>query len=449
LSVVVGSVVGVVEQVFERMAVPADLAERPPGPALASALAGIDRSRVNGYDLVVVLRAQARQVAHEQARLLADLVEVAHCAPGGPDAAVARTATPGEFAADEIRAALGWTRRAAEAQLGLAMAVVRRLPTVGQALSRGSIDLPRARVLCEGVSALPDEQATACVATAIDGAPALTTGQLAARLRALAIRVDPAAAARRYQRGLLDRRVTGDLLPDGTAWLSGEHLPADVAATARARIDTLARVAKIAGDERSLDQLRADIYLGLLTGTQAPGGEDERDRRDGARESTRRRSDRVSLELTVPLTTLMELSDEPGRLGAWGPVVADVARRVAADNPDGTWRYAVTDDAGQVVSHGTTRRRPTVEQANRVTARDRTCRAPGCRVPAAHADIDHTRDYAQGGPTAVENMAVLCRHDHRMKHEGGWRVRQVGSGGLSWTSPLGHTYVTAPEPVPP
>jgi len=110
--------------------VPESLAELPPGPLLAALLAGIDRDRCNGHDLVVVLEAQARQLAHEQARLLADLLAVAHCPPGGPEAAVARTTMIGEFAADEIRAALGWTRRAAEHQLGLAYDVVERLPAV-------------------------------------------------------------------------------------------------------------------------------------------------------------------------------------------------------------------------------------------------------------------------------------------------------------------------------
>ena len=44
------------------------------------------RSRVNGYDAVRLLRARARQLAHDQAGLLADMAEVAHCAPGRPHA---------------------------------------------------------------------------------------------------------------------------------------------------------------------------------------------------------------------------------------------------------------------------------------------------------------------------------------------------------------------------
>src|SRR5439155_20217932 len=99
---------------------------------------------------------------------------------------------------------------------------------------------------------------------------------------------------------------------------------------------------------------------------------------------------------------------------------------------------------GRLLHHGITRRRPTAEQAAYIRARDRTCRAPGCRQPAHHADIDHTRDWAHGGPTTISNMAVLCRRHHRMKHQGGWLLHHTASGILFWTSPLGKVYVTTP-----
>ena len=58
---------------------PEGLAELPPGPALAVALASIDRTKLAGYDMVVVLRARSRQLAHEQAEFAADLTAVADC----------------------------------------------------------------------------------------------------------------------------------------------------------------------------------------------------------------------------------------------------------------------------------------------------------------------------------------------------------------------------------
>ena len=41
--------------------------EMAPGPELAAVLAGLDRSMLNGHEMVIVLQASARLVAHDQA----------------------------------------------------------------------------------------------------------------------------------------------------------------------------------------------------------------------------------------------------------------------------------------------------------------------------------------------------------------------------------------------
>jgi len=114
------------------------LGERAPGAELAVLLEGIDRDELSGKDKVALLQARARQIAHLQAEFLADAVAVADTDPY-PDKAEFV-----EFAADEIRAALSWTRRAAEGFLGLAHDLVERLPHVWQVLQAGVIDLARA-----------------------------------------------------------------------------------------------------------------------------------------------------------------------------------------------------------------------------------------------------------------------------------------------------------------
>jgi len=52
-----------------------------PGPVLSAFLAPVDRSRMNGYDLVNLMRAQARLVSYAQAELAATIREIAHCSP--------------------------------------------------------------------------------------------------------------------------------------------------------------------------------------------------------------------------------------------------------------------------------------------------------------------------------------------------------------------------------
>jgi hypothetical protein len=305
---------------------------------------------------------------------------------------------------------------------------------VHHALAAGRIDLPRARVLCDEVCHLDQTLARDIIDQIMGEAPGLTTGQLRARLKRLIITVDPTAAKQRQERAVTERRVQTYLDPDGTAALAGVGLPADRAAAATERINAIAKTAKATGDTRSLDQLRADTFLELLEGTFT--GEHPTPRRG-------------VVELTVPLTTLMELSDSPADLAGWGPVIADIARTVAAEHTDAQWRYSVYDRLGHLTHHGTTRRRPSAETAARVIARDRTCRTPGCRVPASRSDLDHTRDWAKGGPTTADNLGALCRHDHRLKHHGGWRLQQPWPGVFAWTTPLGHTRLVTPEPQPP
>ena len=54
-------------------------------------------------------------------------------------------------------------------------------------------------------------------------------------------------------------------------------------------------------------------------------------------------------------------------------------------------------------------------------ARDRGCRFPGCENHR-FVDAHHVRHWAQGGPTTLTNLVLLCRGHHRLVHEGGWSV---------------------------
>ncbi|MGA9309842.1 MAG: hypothetical protein WBV74_05670 [Pseudonocardiaceae bacterium] len=95
-----------------RQLIPEGLAQVAPGPELAGLLAALELSQLSGYDCVEVLKARYQQFNHERARLMATMVEVGLCGIG-PDDELPRTAVTDEFAADEIRAALMLTRRAA------------------------------------------------------------------------------------------------------------------------------------------------------------------------------------------------------------------------------------------------------------------------------------------------------------------------------------------------
>ncbi|MDQ3988711.1 MAG: HNH endonuclease [Actinomycetota bacterium] len=119
-------------------------------------------------------------------------------------------------------------------------------------------------------------------------------------------------------------------------------------------------------------------------------------------------------------------------------MLADIARHHSDhQQATGSNRFAADTD----------RRHPGAALRRHLQIRDRVCVGPGCRAPARHTDQDHTVDHAHGGPTLDGNLGAACRHDHRLKGEGGWRLVQPEPGHFHWTSRLGHAYQTHPEPI--
>jgi hypothetical protein len=334
------------------------------------------------------------------------------------------------LAAAEIRAALRWTRRAAEFELVCALGLERRLPQVWELLAGGVIDTRRVKTILDGTAHLSDEAAHELVDTIVDRVGQLTTGQLAALIRRLSIQVDPDDAHHRYETAIGRRRVVSEATEEGTANLLGLDLAPDRVAAATRRINRIARRLHTTGETRTMDQLRADVVLDLLNGKTVTGTG----------------SDRAVVDIQVDLDTLAGLAESPGDLAGYGPVIADIARQVTAQQETSEWRFTVTHpDSGMPIHVGTTQRRPTTSQRRVVEARHRTCVFPGCRMPARACDLDHRIPWAHGGPTTIDHLAPLCRHDHRNRHHG-WTYQPLPNGDHLWTSPLKHTSTTSGTP---
>jgi hypothetical protein len=408
--------------------IPAGLGEMEPGPVLAAWLSSIDVTAVSGHDRVVVLRAQQKMASHFQAQGYEAIAAVLdHMGEIEDDPRSA-----GEAAAAEIGAALRLTRRAADVELTMAIDLRRRLPHTWRLLAAGAIDLRRAKTIDHGTAHLTDAVAQEVDRRIAVEAPRLTTGQLRARIARLGIEADPGDAEQRYDQAVADRRVVAEATGDGTANLLGLDLPPHRVAAATQRINALARSLRIAGETRSMDQLRADVLLDLLNGTNT---------------AKTTKTGKGVIDLHVDLDTLAGLAAHPGELAGYGPVIADIARQVAENQIDGEWRYTITHpDTGQPIANGVTRRRPTVAQRRLVETRDRTCTFPGCRTPATDCDLDHRTPHSQGGPTHIENLGPLCRHHHNLHHHHGWTYHPLPGGDYQWTSPLGHTYTTSGTP---
>jgi hypothetical protein len=397
-----------------------------PGPDLAVSLSAIRVGELSGFDRVVVLGACQRMASHYQAQVYEAMASISDLMNAMDDDAELAA----DAAAAEIRSALCLTRRAADFELGFAVELVGRVPRVWEALMVGLIDLRRARTLVSGTCHLPVETAREVIDKIIVRASRLTTGQIAALLRRLCVETDPEEAVSRYRGAVEERRVVIEPTVDGTANLLGLDLPPERVEAILGRIGLLARSLKTGAESRTIDQLRADVFLDLLEGTH--------------HNST---SGRGVVDIQVDLETLTRLSEAPGELAGYGPVIADIARQVAERQQGSEWRWTLTHpETGLPLDNGTTRRRPTAAQRRQVQTRNRTCVFPGCRMPATACDLDHRIPVSEGGPTRVDHLVPACRHDHRIRHQAGWKHQPLPGGNHLWTSRLGHKYTTSGQP---
>ncbi|HTF54044.1 MAG TPA: DUF222 domain-containing protein [Pseudonocardia sp.] len=244
--------------------VPDDLEEIPPGPELAALLASLNISRVACTDLPIVLQAQSRQRSHDEAQFLRVIAEMGRRDPFADSDMVASLDEQARYAADELRVALTWTRRAAEATQAYADDLIFHLPQVHTALTTGHIDPAKARVFHRHLHTLASKHVESLCTDLLPLAGGLTTGQLDARLWKAVLAVDPERARKEYERAVTERSVIAYLNPDGTVTLTAQGLPAHEAAAACERIHHLAKQVKRAGHPATLDQIKADVMLGLL-----------------------------------------------------------------------------------------------------------------------------------------------------------------------------------------
>jgi hypothetical protein len=158
----------------------------------------------------------------------------------------------------------------------------------------------------------------------------------------------------------------------------------------------------------------------------------------------------ATVNVTVPVTTLIGATDQPGELAGYGPITAEVARRIAGD---AVWRRILTDPAsGAVLDYGATRYVPPRHLAEHVIARDRTCRFATCSWPAETSELDHTTPFrpdGTGGPTAAGNLGPLHRRHHNDKTHHGFEFTQPEPGRYVITTPAGLSYQVDPEIIGP
>jgi hypothetical protein len=254
-----------------------------------------------------------------------------------------------------------------------------------------------------------------------------TPGELRSAARRELLRTDP--------EGATDRAVTAAQDAD-VSLVPAEHDMATIvatadAATARAITDALdAEAARLRreGDTRPVGQLRVSALAAFVLGEQ-----------QAARPN-------VEVLVTMDYTTWLGLTRNPGEVSGYGPVTDSMAREMSRD---AALRRLILDPmTGSTLDLGRRCYRPSAALRRLVEARDRSCRFPGCQRPATHADIDHRRNYDDGGPTSRWNLHSLCRKHHNLKTSGAWAVTLHPDGSETWVSPFGKSYIVPAAAYP-
>ena len=302
------------------------------------------------------------------------------------------------------------------------------MPATAAALAAGEVSLEHARVVAATMLALPDglgaeqirvaEHELAGFARQFDPA---TAGRLGRHLIHV---LDTNTLAEREDRAYRRREFRMVDLGDGLTRLSGQ-LDTESAAMVRSALDPLAApnpADDATPDPRTASQRMADALVELARRSCAAG------------ELPARHGVRPHLAVIVSLDTLQAgngrrpgtgsgcgwAATPPGELGWGGPLSAEAVRRIGCDA--GISRV-VTDPASVPLDVGREHRTVTAGQWAALATRDRGCAFPGCTRPADWCDAHHITHWADGGPTDLDNLVLLCGHHHRVIHHGGWQVR--------------------------
>ncbi|MGN7250708.1 DUF222 domain-containing protein [Arthrobacter sp. SAFR-014] len=375
----------------------------------------------------------------------------------------------------EVAGALTVSEGAATRLLVESAALSHTLPLALEALHAGTISWQHARVMCDETIGLDPASTAGLEAHFLDpdapgaarGCPAgdLVPSRFRAKVRAWRERHHPDSIETRHAKSAKDRRLEYTPDRDGMAWLSA-FLPADQAAAIWNRTTAAGRAMQSPAESRTLTQLRVDAAATwlLTAGHQLDGAVDgppaEPVPADPAPAGSTPAgsvpvggapsglvpvgevpSPTAQVLVTVPVFSLLGLTEEPAMLDGYGPIPASMARRLVADGGTSFLRVLTDPRDGAPLEIGRTSYRLTKPMRQWLRLRDAKCTFPNCTNHSLDNDADHILAWADGGGTGVANLGQPCPKHHRLKHTTQWRpteaTRDTPPG---WISPSGRSY---------
>jgi hypothetical protein len=113
-----------------------------------------------------------------------------------------------------------------------------------------------------------------------------------------------------------------------------------------------------------------------------------------------------------------------GRTGHGNLIPVTTAKAMLASHC-GQYLPVQLDPSGAIMNYGREKRLATPAMRLALAARDRGCTFPGCDRTSAWCESNHVIPWAQGGPTSIENMGLLCGFHHRNFGPRGWTATML------------------------
>lgn len=115
---------------------------------------------------------------------------------------------------------------------------------------------------------------------------------------------------------------------------------------------------------------------------------------------------------------------------------------------DGRMQPAIDDPDGVTIGIGRVSRQIPAWLRRALIERDGGCRFPGCRRTRwLHGH--HLQHWADGGPTNLDNLVMLCGFHHRLIHRQGWELRGNPNRDLRFINQWGDVHRPARPHFPP
>jgi uncharacterized protein DUF222/HNH endonuclease len=283
-----------------------------------------------------------------------------------------------------------------------------KLPKTEVAFANGDVGYQHVAVMARaaqhvGAAAVRREEAKL-----LQAAETMDPGKFTSVARNFEHRVDADGALAQANRAYERRYLHLGEPQDGLVRIDG-LLDAEGGATLRTALQPFMKPVK--DDARSFGQRQHDALIELVR--HGSSG-----KRDGA-------GPRPQLIIRASLDTLAGVPGAPaGELEGGGTVPAATVQRYACDSA--IIRITGRGELEHERNHAARSLPASTRRA--LEARDRHCVFPGCGRPTHWCDGHHLVWWTRGGPTALPNLALLCRQHHRMVHEEGWTLERKDGG---------------------